>query len=80
MLVVEKNNYVTKILNVYIIYDLDNWLIISLDNFILKNFLFGLINIVKNSDKSKNMYRGYGAVFHVAGLRSFGSGIETYIF
>ena len=48
VLVVEKNNCATKIINTYAVYDLDNW-----PSFILKNFLFGSSNIVRNSDKSK---------------------------
>ena len=34
-LVVEQNNYATKIVNVCIVYDLDNWLKILLRNFTL---------------------------------------------
>ena len=48
----EKNIYVTKIINVLITYDLDNWEINSLGNFALKNFWFGATNIVKNSENN----------------------------
>ena len=41
--VIEQNNYTTKIVNVYIIYDLDNWAKNLLRNFTLKNCLVQLI-------------------------------------
>ena len=44
---VEKNNYLTKIVNVYIVYDLNAWPKIPLRNVTLKNCLFGATNIVK---------------------------------
>ena len=52
-LVVEKNNYSTKIVNAYIVYDLDDWPKGPLRNFTLKNCLLGSTNIIKNSDKEK---------------------------
>ena len=36
---------------------------ISLKNSTLKNCLFGATNIVKNNDKDKWVYSGYGVVF-----------------
>ena len=59
LLAVEQNNYLTKIANVYIVYDLDAWPILPRRNFILKNYLFGATNIVKISDKDKWMYSSY---------------------
>ena len=50
-LVVEQNNYATKIVNSYIVCELDARLKVSLDNFKLKNCLFGPTDIVKNNDK-----------------------------
>ena len=47
---VEQNNYLTKIVNVYIVYDLDSWLKTPTNNFKFKSYLFGAINIVKKSD------------------------------
>ena len=55
LLTVEQNNYLTKILNVYIVYDLDAWQKNPTDNFKYKNCLFGEANIVKNSDKEKQV-------------------------
>ena len=72
-LVAEKNNYVTKILNVYIICDLDNLPKIPLRNFTLKNCLFGATNILKNSDKSKYAYRIYGTTIDGKGNWNFGN-------
>ena len=51
--VVDQINYATKIVNVYIVYDLDYWPKIPLKNLKLKNCLFGATNIAKNSDKEK---------------------------
>ena len=43
-LAVEKNNYATKIVNAYIVYDLDNWPYNRLKNISLKSCLFGATN------------------------------------
>ena len=66
-LAVEQNNYLTKIINVYIVYDLDAWPRNPTNNFKFKNCLFGATNIVKNSDKEKYVYSGYGITFDSAG-------------
>ena len=66
-----KNNYLSKIVNVYIAYDLDAWPRNPTNNFKFKNCLFGATNIVKNSDKEKYMYCGYGITFDSAGSCSF---------
>ena len=50
-LVVEQNNYATKIASAYIVYDLDNWPKVSLRIFTLKNCLFGVTATVKHSHK-----------------------------
>ena len=47
----EEKNYATKIINVYLVYDLDVWPIISPNTFKFKNCLFGASSVVKNSDK-----------------------------
>ena len=46
-LVMEQNNYATKIVNVYIVYDLDNWPKNLLRNFNIEK-LFDSTNIVKD--------------------------------
>ena len=58
-----------KIVNVYIIYDLDVWLRNLTSN--LKNCLFEATNIVKNSDNKKFVYSGHGITFDSAGSWSF---------
>ena len=48
-LAVEQNNYTSKNINVYIVYDLDSWQRNSTYNFKFKNSLFGAASVVKNS-------------------------------
>ena len=72
-LVVEQNNYSTKIVNAYIVYDLNDSPKVPLRNFILKNYLFGTTNILKNSDKGKYVYNGYGIAFDGKGEWDFGN-------
>ena len=60
---VEQNNYLTKIVNVYIVSDLDPWSRDPTNNFKFKNDLFRTTNIVKNSDKEKYVYSEYGIAF-----------------
>ena len=50
-LAVEQNNYLSKIVNVYFVYDLGAWPKNYTGNFKFKNCLFGAVSIVKNSDK-----------------------------
>ena len=73
-LAVEQNNYLTKIVNVYIVYDLAAWTRNPTNNFKFKNCLFGATNIVKNSDKEKYVYSGYGITFDSGGSWSFDNG------
>ena len=70
---VEQNNYLIKIVNVYMIYNLDAWPINPANNFKFKNYLFRETNIVENSDKEKYVYSGYGTTFDNAGSWSFGN-------
>ena len=46
-LVVEQNTYATKIVNVYIVYDIDAWLRNPTNNFKFKNCLFGATSVAK---------------------------------
>ena len=50
-LAIEQNNFATKIVNVFIIYDLDNWPKNPLRNFAINSCLFGATNIVKKMKK-----------------------------
>ena len=65
-LATEQSNYLTKIVNVYIVHDLDAWPRNPINNFKFKNCLFGATNVVKNSDKEKYVYSGYGVTFDSA--------------
>ena len=82
LLAVEQNNYLAKIVNVYIVYDLAAWPKIPLKTFTLKNCLFRATNIVKNSDKNKWVYSGYGIAFDWEDWWNFGNGtaINVIIF
>ena len=62
-LVIEQINYTRKIVNNYILYDLDNWPKNRLTNLTIENCLFGVENIVKNNDKEKYVYSRYGIAF-----------------
>ena len=52
-LTLEQSNYLTKVVNVYIVYDLEAWPKVLLDNFKLKNYLFGRTRVAKSSIKEK---------------------------
>ena len=52
-LAAEQINYLTKIVNVYVVCDLDAWPINPTSNLKFKNSFFGETSIVKNSDKEK---------------------------
>ena len=78
-LVVEQNNYPTKISNAYIVYNLDAWPEISISNVKFKNNSFGATKRVKNSDKVNSMYSGYRKAFHGVGLWNVGNDIVLMI-
>ena len=61
----------TKIVNVYIIYDLYAWPRNPANNFEFKNWLFRATNVVKNSDKENYLYSGCRITFDSAGSWSF---------
>ena len=66
-LAVEQNNYASKIVNVYIFYDLVVWPRNPCSSFKFKNCLFGAISVVKDSDKEIYVYNGFGITFDSAG-------------
>ena len=70
-LAVEQNNYLTKIVNVYIVYDLYAWPRNPTRNFKFQNCLFGATSTVKYSDKEKYVYSGCGITFDSAGIIIF---------
>ena len=57
LLAVEQNNHLSKIVNVYIVYDLDDWKRNPTNNFTFKT-CFCATSIVKNSDKERFVYSG----------------------
>ena len=57
-----KKNYASKIVNVYILYDLEAWLRNP-----TKNYLFGATTVVKSSDKENYVYSSYEITFDSAG-------------
>ena len=59
---VEQNNQLTKIINFYFVYELAAW---------PRNCLFEATNKVKNSDKEKYVYSGYGITFDSASSWKF---------
>ena len=72
-LAVEQNNILSKIVNIYIIYDLDDFQRNPTNSFKFKNCLIGATNVVKNSDKEKYVYSAYGTTFDSASSWSFGN-------
>ena len=73
-LAVERNIYRSKIVNVYFAYDLHTWSRNRTKNFKFKNSLFGATSTIKNSDKEKYVYSGYGITFDSASSWSFDNG------
>ena len=71
LLAVQKNNYVVKIVNAYIVYHIETCTRNPTNNFKFKSCLFGATNTVKNSDKEMWMYSEYWIIFDVAGLWDF---------
>ena len=71
-LVVELNNCLTKIVNVYIVFDSAAWPRNSINNFKFKSCLFGETSMVKNSHKEKHAYSGYKITFNSRDWWSFG--------
>ena len=62
-LAVEQNNYLTKIVNFYIVSDIDAWPTIPLRKFTLNKCLFRATNIIRNSDKEKYVHTGSRKAF-----------------
>lgn len=70
---------VTKMANVFNAYELNPQSKSLLDNFTLKNCLFGVINIERNIEKSKLLYSGYRVAFDQKGSWSFGNGLPRNV-
>ena len=61
------------ILNLYIVYELNTWLRNPINNFTIKNCLFGTVKLERNAIKSKFTYNGRGIAFDGEGSWSFGN-------
>ena len=70
-LAVEQSNQLSKIVNAYIVYDIDAWPRNPANNFKFKNCLFGATGVVRNSDKEKYVCSSYGITFDSTGSWSF---------
>ena len=70
-LALEQNNDLSKIVNAYIVYDIDTWPRNLTKNIKFKNCLFGATSILKNNDKEKYVCSGYRITFDSAGSWSF---------
>ena len=70
-LAVEQNSYLSKLVNVYIVYDLDAWPRNPTNNFKLENCLFEATSIMENSDKENYVHSGYGIKLGGASSWSF---------
>ena len=67
------NNF---ILNLYIVYEVNNWPRNPTNNFTLKIFgLFGTVKLKRNADKSKFTFSGQIIVFDGKGMWSFRNGM-----
>ena len=71
LLVAEESNGLSKVVHVYIVFHLDTCPRNPNNNFKFRNWLFGATNIVKNSDKEKYVYSGYGITFDSEGSWRF---------
>ena len=62
-----------SIINLYMVYELNNWPSIPSNNFTLKNFLIGTVRLTRNAIKSKFIYICQGMTFDGAGSWCFGN-------
>ena len=67
-LVAEQNSFVAETVNACIAYELSTWPNNLLDNFTLKNCLFGASNILKNNGKNRWVFCGYEIAFDTKSL------------
>ena len=65
-LAAEENSYLRKIVNVYIVYELDAWPRNPTNNFNFKSFILRATSVVKNKEKEKHVYMGYAIIFSSA--------------
>ena len=58
-------------LNLYVVYELNTWLLNPANNFTLKYCLFGTVKLTRNANKSQFAYNGGGITSDGGGFRSF---------
>ena len=63
--------YSNFLLNLHIVYELNNWPPNPTNNFPVKNCFLGTVKLVRNTIKSKFTYNGWGIAFDGEGLCSF---------
>ena len=66
-------------LKLYIVYELATWPRNPTNNFTLKNFLFGTVQLTRNPDKSKVTYNGWGIAFDRKVFSSFDNDIAKNV-
>ena len=59
----EQNNYLSKLVDVQIVNDLDAEAKNPTKNFKFKKCLFGATSLVQNSDQERQWYKGHGIIF-----------------
>ena len=62
-----------NIVNIYVLYKLDTISSLRNTDYTIQNALFGAMNITKNADISKNVYKGYVICFYEGGTFSKGN-------
>ena len=65
--------YSNFILNLYIVYELNNWSDNPSNDFEIRNCLFGTAKLVRNTIKRKFIYNGRRLAFDTTGSWSFGN-------
>ena len=68
--IISNNN---NVINIYCVYELQPVTASRDDTFTIQNALFGAMEITKNADASKYVYKGYGICFDEGGTFSKGS-------
>ena len=65
--------YSNFVLNLYIVFRLNNWPHNPTNNLPLKSFLFGTVKLIRNEIKSTFIYNDWGIAFDGEGSWSFGN-------
>ena len=71
--------YSSFILNLYIVYERNNWSRNPTNNFKPKNCLFGTVKLKRNADKNKFTYNDREIAFNGKVVRNFGNGFARNI-